>query len=244
MLCKDYDFPIKGFIDTSFIDWKGQLSSVIFTGGCNFRCPYCHNSSIVLHPERIENVPLEYVVSHLRKYKNWVESVVITGGEPTINMNLFSIIGQLKMEGVKIKLDTNGSSPSIVKGLVNDGLIDYIAMDIKGPVDRYKRWCGVNVDRKKIEESVQFILEGNVDYEFRMTVVPFLHREDDIYEVADYIRDAKKFFIQEFKPNNTLNPAFSDIKPFSPEKMQNIRQNVSNELSRSKTAGHLEYRIQ
>ena len=244
MLCKDYDFPIKGFIDTSFIDWKGQLSSVIFTGGCNFRCPYCHNSSIVLHPERIENVPLEYVVSHLRKYKNWVESVVITGGEPTINMNLFSIIGQLKMEGVKIKLDTNGSSPSIVKGLVNDGLIDYIAMDIKGPVDRYKRWCGVNVDRKKIEESVQFILEGNVDYEFRMTVVPFLHREDDIYEVADYIRDAKKFFIQEFKPNNTLNPAFSDIKPFSPEKMQKIRQNVSNELSRSKTAGHLEYRIQ
>ncbi|MCX5817833.1 MAG: anaerobic ribonucleoside-triphosphate reductase activating protein [Proteobacteria bacterium] len=231
MSCKDYDFPIKGFIDTSFIDWKGQLSSVIFTGGCNFRCPYCHNSSIVLHPDRLEDVPLEYVVCHLRKYKNWVESVVITGGEPTINMNLFSIIGQLKIEGIKIKLDTNGSSPSIIKGLVNDGLIDYIAMDIKGPVDRYKRWCGVNVDRKKIEESVQFILEGNVDYEFRMTVVPFLHREDDIYEVADYIGDAKKFFIQEFKPNNTLNPAFSDIKPFSPEKMQKIRQHVSNQLN-------------
>ena len=231
MLCRDYDFPIKGFIDTSFIDWKGHLSSVIFTGGCNFRCPYCHNSSIVLHPERIENVPFEYIVSHLRKYKNWVERVVITGGEPTINMNLFSAIEQLKIEGIKIKLDTNGSSPSIIKGLVNDGLIDYIAMDIKGPVDQYKRWCGVDVDTKRIEESIQFILEGNVDYEFRMTVVPFLHREKDIYAAVDYVRHAKKFFIQEFKPNNTLNPAFSHIKPFSPEKMQKIRQNVSDQLN-------------
>jgi len=231
MLCKDYDFPIKGFIDTSFIDWKGQLSSVIFTGGCNFRCPYCHNSSIVLNPEQIENVPFKHVAAHLRKYKHWVERVVITGGEPTLNKALSSIAGQLKNEGIKIKLDTNGSSPSVVKGLVNDGLIDYIAMDTKGPIEQYKRWCGVDVDTKKIEESIQFILEGNVDYEFRMTVVPFLHREEDVYVVADYIRHAKRFFIQEFKPNNTLNPAFSHIKPFSPEKMQKIRQNVSNQLN-------------
>jgi pyruvate formate lyase activating enzyme len=231
MLSKKRDFSIKGFIDTSFIDWKGQLSSVIFTGGCNFRCPYCHNSSIVLHPDRVENVPFEYIIHHLRKYKNWVERVVITGGEPTINTGLLSIVKQLKNEGIKIKLDTNGSSPSIIKGLINGGLIDYIAMDIKGPVEQYKRWCGVDVDIKKIEESIRFILEENVDYEFRMTVVPFLHRENDIYEVAAYIKDAKKFFIQGFKPNNTLNQAYAHIKPFSPEKMEKIRQNVSNQLS-------------
>lgn len=231
MSFKELDFPVKGFIDTSFIDWKGQLSSVVFTGGCNFRCPYCHNSSIVLHPEQIENVPLEYIFGHLRKYKHWIERIVITGGEPTINKELTTFIEQLKHEGLMVKLDTNGSSPSVIKDLTNKGLIDYIAMDIKGPVKSYKRWCGVDISEDLIEESIQFILEGKVDYEFRMTVVPFLHREEDVYEVADYITHAKKFFIQKFRPDNTLNPAFSHIKPFSPEKMQSIRQNVLSRLA-------------
>jgi len=223
---KDIDLPVKGFIDTSFIDWKGHLSSVVFTGGCNFRCPYCHNSSIVLHPEEIENVPIEYIFGHLKKYKDWVEHVVVTGGEPTINMGLFPFIERLKREGLLVKLDTNGSSPSVIKELVKRELIDYVAMDVKGQIKGYTRWCGVDVEQNLIEESIQFILEGRIDYEFRMTVVPFLHREEDIYEVADYISNAKRFFIQKFRPNNTLNPAFSHIKPFSPEKMQNIRQNV------------------
>jgi len=235
MLYRDIDLPVKGFLDTSFIDWKGHLSSVVFTGGCNFRCPYCHNSSIVLHPEQIENVPIEYIFDHLKKYKDWVERVVITGGEPTINRGLFHFIERLKQEGLQIKLDTNGSSPSVIKDLVKRRLIDYIAMDVKGPINGYRRWCGVDVEEDLIEESIQFILEGNIDYEFRMTVVPFLHREEDVYEVADYISNAKRFFIQKFRPDNTLNPAFSHIKPFSPEKMQSIRQNV---LSRLKSAHH------
>lgn len=234
MLSRKHDFSIKGFIDTSFIDWKGQLSSVIFTGGCNFRCPYCHNSSIVLNPDSVVNVPFEYIIDHLREFKNWVERVVITGGEPTVNTGLLSIVKQLKNEDIKIKLDTNGSSPAVLKDLTNDGLIDYIAMDIKGPIEQYKRWCGVDVDIKKIEESVEFILEENVDYEFRMTVVPFLHTEKDVYETAAYIKDAKKFFIQEFRPNNTLNPAYAHIRPFSPEKMEKIKQNVSNQLNLNK----------
>lgn len=231
MLCKDYDFPIKGFIETSFIDWKKHLSSVIFFGGCNFRCPYCHNSSLVLDHAGMEDIPLEYIMLTLRKYKKWVDRVVITGGEPTIQMNLLNIIWNIKKEGVLIKLDTNGSSPATIKSLVNEGLIDYIAMDVKGPIDRYKRWCGVDIDTKKIEESVEFILGGKVDYEFRMTIVPFLHREEDIYETATYIKDAKRFYIQEFKPNNTLNPDFSAIKPFSPEKVEKIRQNVIDRMT-------------
>jgi len=230
MLCKEYELPIKGFIETSFIDWKGQLSSVLFTGGCNFRCPYCHNGGLVLNPNSFENIPLDYILITLRKYKDWVERVVVTGGEPTLNMSLFSMIGQLKNEGMKIKLDTNGSNPSVLKGLVNDGLVDYVAMDIKGPISSYKRWCGVDIDTSKIEESIQFILEDNIDYEFRMTVVPFLHKEQDVYEVADYIKDAKKFFVQAFKPNNTLDPSFASIKPFSDDKMAAIRQNVSEKM--------------
>ncbi len=233
MLCADHKFPAKGFIETSFIDWKKYLSSVIFFGQCNFRCPYCHNSNLVLRHAEMEDIPFEYIILTLRKYKKWVDRVVITGGEPTVHMNLFNIIWNIKKEGMLIKLDTNGSSPAAIKGLVSEGLIDYIAMDIKGPIDRYKRWCGVDVDTKKIEESVEFILEGKVDYEFRMTVVPFLHREEDIYETAEYIKDAKQFYIQEFKPHNTLNPDFSAIKPFSSEKAEKIRQNVLNRIAGS-----------
>jgi pyruvate formate lyase activating enzyme len=231
MLCGAYEFPIKGFIETSFIDWKKHLASVIFSGGCNFRCPYCHNTDLVLRHTEIEDVPLEHIIVTLRKYKRWVDRVVVTGGEPTIHMNLFNVIWNIKKEGMLVKLDTNGSAPAAIKGLVSEGLVDYIAMDIKGPVDRYKRWCGVDVDTKKIKDSIQLILEGKVDYEFRMTVVPFLHKEEDVYEAAEYVKAAKRFYIQEFKPNNTLNPSFSDIKPFSGEKMQKIRQNVSEILS-------------
>ncbi|MDD5244110.1 MAG: anaerobic ribonucleoside-triphosphate reductase activating protein [Syntrophorhabdaceae bacterium] len=219
-----HNIPIRGFLETSFIDWKGCLSSVIFTGGCNFRCPFCHNTDLVLHYDTMEEIPLEHIVLNLRKYKKWVDKVVITGGEPTIHMNLFHIIGRIRSEDIKIKLDTNGSSPFMLKGLVNDGLIDYVAMDVKGPIGRYKRWCGVDVNTNNIEESIRFILEGKVDYEFRMTVVPFLHREEDVYEVAEYIRHAKRFTIQEFRPHNTLDTSYANIKPFSPDKIAKIRE--------------------
>ena len=227
MLCEASEFPIKGFIETSFIDWKKHLASVLFSGGCNFRCPYCHNRDLVLRHAEMDDVPLEHIILTIRKYKKWVDRLVVTGGEPTIHMNLFNVLWNIKKEGMLIKLDTNGSAPAVVKGLVSEGLVDYIAMDIKGPIDRYKRWCGVDTSTKKIEESVQFILEGKVDYEFRMTVVPFLHKERDVYEAAKYVKAARRFYIQDFKPNNTLNPSFSDMKPFSLEKMEIIRQNVS-----------------
>jgi pyruvate formate lyase activating enzyme len=227
MLSTAHNPPVKGFIETSFLDWKERLSSVIFLGGCNFRCPYCHNKELVLNHTAMEDIPMEYIIASLRKYKNWVDRVVITGGEPTISMSLFGLIGQLKSEKMRIKLDTNGSNPQILKGLVNDGLIDYVAMDVKGPIDRYSRWCGINVDTRRVRESIEFLLEGSIDYEFRMTLVPFLHREDDVYEVASFVQKAKKFFIQEFRPECTLNPAYMRIQPFSPDKIERIRTTVA-----------------
>jgi pyruvate formate lyase activating enzyme len=227
MLSTVHNPPIKGFIETSFLDWKERLSSVIFLGGCNFRCPYCHNKELVLNHAAMEDIPMEYITASLRKYKNWVDRVVITGGEPTINMSLFGLIGQLKSEKMRIKLDTNGSNPQILKGLVNDGLVDYVAMDVKGPIDRYSRWCGINVDTRRIRESIEFLLESTIDYEFRMTVVPFLHREDDVYEVASFVQKAKKFFIQEFRPDCTLRPSYARIRPFSANKIERIRANVT-----------------
>ena len=223
---------IKGFLETSFIDWKGHLASVIFTGGCNFRCPYCHNSGLVLTPGSFEDIPPEHVYLTLKKYKNWVEHVVVTGGEPTIHEGLPAFLAELKGRGLRIKLDTNGTNLPMVKRLVADGLVDYIAMDIKGPVENYERWCGVETDRVMIEQSIDFVLEGNVDYEFRMTVVPFLHREEDVYQAVERASTARRFFIQEFRPANTLNPSFAEVRPFSPHKITRIRQTVT-EILRS-----------
>ncbi len=222
------DFPIKGFIDTSFLDWKDHLSSVIFTGGCNFRCPFCHNSDLVLNHARLADIPEEQIRMSLRKFKKWVDRVVITGGEPTLQPGLAPFAERLKGDGFKIKLDTNGSHPEIVKELVKSGLIDFIAMDIKGPTMVYERWCGTSVNRDKIEESIDYIMEGHVDHEFRMTVVPFLHKESDVYEAASRVKGARRFSIQAFVPRNTLNPAFAHVRPFSPDRMMKIRQNVEN----------------
>ncbi len=219
---------IKGFIETSFVDWKGHLASVIFLGGCNFRCPFCHNRDLVLNPGGFEDVPLEYLVATIRKYRvHWVDKIVVTGGEPTMHKNLYGLIGLLKSEGMSIKLDTNGSNPDVVKGLVSDGLIDCIAMDVKGPIDRYSRWCGSKVDEGKIRESIDFIMGSGIDYYFRMTVVPFLHQENDVYTVAEELEGAKDLIIQTFRPDITLNPAYEKIQPFSPDKMSQIKQNVA-----------------
>lgn len=221
-----HKFPIKGFIETSFLDWKGELSSVIFFAGCNFRCPFCHNSDLVLRWDTLSDVHLEYIILTLRKYKQWVNKVVVTGGEPTIHMGLYNVLGYLKREDIQVKLDTNGSSPSVLRGLVAEGLVDYIAMDVKGPLERYDTWCGTKVDIKKIEESIRFIMEGNVNYEFRMTVVPSLHREEDVYQVAEYLRASDKFFLQEFKPRQCIDRSFLNVQPFPKGVFERMDKNV------------------
>jgi pyruvate formate lyase activating enzyme len=225
-LSPQYSFPIKGFIETSFIDWPGNLASVAFTGGCNFRCPFCHNSDLVLSHTRMPSIPSRHVVGTLRRFEKWVNRVVVTGGEPTLQPGLPHFLERLKKSGFLVKLDTNGSNPAIVKDLVDKGLIDYVAMDLKGPVARYDRWCGVHVDRENIEESIRLLLEGRVEYEFRMTLVPFLHREQDAYDAAEEIKQARRFVIQTFIPRNTLNPAYTQVKPFTPDKMAVIRATV------------------
>jgi pyruvate formate lyase activating enzyme len=225
-LSAEPNFSVKGFIETSFLDWKDHLSSVLFTGGCNFRCPFCHNSDLVLNHHRLIDLPEEQILGHLRKFRKWVDRVVITGGEPTLQKGLPVFAERLKQEGFKVKLDTNGSHPEVVKVLVKAGLVDYIAMDIKGPTAAYDRWCGTTVDRDKIEESIDFIRSGAIDHEFRMTVVPFLHKEADVYEAASRAGGTKRFTVQDFVPRNTLNPAFANVRPFSPDRMMKIRQNV------------------
>jgi pyruvate formate lyase activating enzyme len=212
---------------------------VMFSGGCNFRCPFCHNRRLVLHPQSMADVPFDHIRERLQKFRKWIERVVITGGEPTIHKGLPRVIETLKGQGLKVKLDTNGSHPDVVKRLVADGLVDYIAMDVKGPLDAYERWCGTGVDKARIAESIAFILEGRIDYEFRMTLVPFLHREQDAYEVAQEIKTARRFFLQEFVPRDTLNPKYASIQPFSPERMKSVRETVEQILEHAPVSSHL-----
>lgn len=217
---------IKGFIETSFIDWKAGLSSVLFTGGCNFRCPYCHNSDLVQRPDECETYPFDYIMKKLEDKKKWVERVVICGGEPTIHENLPETLKVLKKTGMMIKLDTNGSNPDMLRLLVKERLVDYVAMDVKGPLPDYYKWSGVNANTELLADSISFLLENNVPYEFRMTVVPTLHSEDDVYEVAQYLGVSAKFNLQGFRPGATLDPGYSNIKPFSPDVMEGLRRNV------------------
>ena len=218
--------PIKGLIETSFVDWRGSMSSVLFTGGCNFRCPFCHNRELVENVHSLPTIALRTAVGRLTAQKDWVERVVVTGGEPTIHLALPDTMKSLKDAGFHVKLDTNGSNPGMVRDLVEQGLVDYVAMDVKGPLSGYGRWCGVNVDVGKIRQTISFLMQGKVSYEFRMTVVPVLHKGEDVYRVAETLKAADLFIIQEFRPTNTLDPNFTAIRPYTPEKMDTLRRVV------------------
>jgi len=221
------ELRIKGMIETSFIDWSEGISSVIFLGGCNFRCPFCHNRELV------ENKPdgcmeQEWVLNHLKKYKTWVERVTISGGEPTVCNGLGDFLVAIRKIGLSIKLDTNGSKPAMLKELINKCLLDYVAMDIKGPLSNYGKYCGVEVDKGRIEDSIDAIIKSGVGYEFRTTYVPGLHSEDDLYAVAEYLKakEVKNYKIQWFQPKNTLEPSYMDIKPVSKQTAEHIKKSV------------------
>ncbi len=216
---------IKGFIDLSLVDWDGKVASVMFLPRCNLRCPFCYNSSFVLHPESHPTVPLEEVMGYLEKNREWVDGVAITGGEPTLQKDLPELCSKLKTMGFLVKLDTNGTNPAMVKELIADGLVDYVAMDVKAPltVEDYSRVCGVNAENLlgKVQETIGILLNSNVDYEFRTTVVPTLHTKEDIVKISRAIEGCRKYALQNFKGDiDPINPEFKKLKPFTDGEMQ------------------------
>jgi pyruvate formate lyase activating enzyme len=209
------------------VDWDGKLSSVIFLPRCDFRCPFCHNYALVLHPEKEKTIPFERVEEYLEKQKIWLDGVCVTGGEPTLHRDLPEFCSRLKALDVQVKIDTNGANPTIMKELIEKGLIDYVAMDIKAPLTMQKYSKAIGVDAKnflgKVKESVKMFLSSGIDYEFRTTVVPTLHTEKDIEEIARDIRGCKKYVLQKFDitlGKKTLDPAFTELKPFTDEEMK------------------------
>ena len=219
---------IKGFITESFGDWDGEASSVIFLPKCNFRCPFCHNVNLVLYPEKLETVPFEYIEDQFKQQKNWTIRVCITGGEPTLHKDLPELCSRLKKMGFIVKLDTNGTNPSMLKELIDRKLVDYVAMDIKAPLnlEKYSKATGVKAEKmlENVKESIKQLLESDIDYEFRTTVVPTLHNEEDITQICRSLEGCRKYVLQKFDVSigkTTIDPDFMS-KSLSEEEMQKI----------------------
>lgn len=220
---------ICGLQKTTLLDYPEKVACTVFTGGCNFRCPFCHNASLVVAKSFDEQISLDGFYAFLDKRKGILDGVCITGGEPLLQNGLEDFIKEIKKRGYLVKLDTNGSSPEKLKTLVNEKLVDYVAMDIKSSKENYGKVIGIeNYDISEIEESVEFLLKGTVDYEFRTTAVKGLHVVDDFRKISEWISPTKKYFIQNFVDSGDL--IGQNMAPFSKDTMHEIlkivRENV------------------
>ena len=206
---------IKGFIETSFLDWPGKICAVLFLPSCNLRCPFCHNHELVLHPEWLSPYPWDHIQKRLLTLRGWLDGVCVTGGEPTLHPDLSELLGQIRHLGLLVKLDTNGTRPEVLDSLVSRNLIDYLAMDVKGPLDQemYGRCAGVPTPIAEIKKSMDLILSGRVPGEFRTTVIPQWHTPSVLARMAMELKGAPKWRQQEFNPARTLDPALGSERP-------------------------------
>lgn len=197
---------IRGLNKTTLLDYPGCVAATVFVGGCNFRCPFCQNSGLVLEPSAGEIISEEEILAFLKKRKNVLKGVCITGGEPTLQEDLPDFICQVRNLGYRIKLDTNGYRPEILKRLLEERLLDYVAMDIKNSPDKYAETAGVDyagggLNPEKINESIGLLLCGTVEYEFRTTVVKELHTLEDMIKIGEWIKGCRAYFLQKFQDN-------------------------------------------
>ncbi len=216
---------IKGFVDLSLVDWDGKVSAVMFLSHCNFRCPFCYNGTLVCEPEKMTTIPYGEIERYLTANRGWLDGVAITGGEPTIQRELPTLCRRIKKLDLTVKLDTNGTNSPMVKTLIAEELVDYIALDVKAPLsnEEYSRSVGVDAEKllPEVETTIDLLLESPVDYEFRTTLVPTIHEKSDIQRICRRIEGCKKYALQNFKGGvETLDPKFSKLKSFSPNEMK------------------------
>lgn len=195
---------IKGFQKTTLLDFPGKVAATVFTGGCNFRCPFCHNASLVLNPNEVDDIDEEYVLSYLKKRKGILDGVCITGGEPLLQKDIVSFVEKIKEIGLLIKIDTNGSYFNALKDIINSGCVDYIAMDIKNSFEKYAATIGLPEIPENVIKSIAAIMSSGVDYEFRTTVVKEFHTIEDIESISREIKGAKRYFLQKFTDSGEL----------------------------------------
>ena len=189
---------LKGLQKTTLLDFPGKLACTVFTGGCNFRCPFCHNASLVTRPADVEEISLESFFSYISKRSGLLDGVCITGGEPLLNKDIDDFIKRIRELGLLIKLDTNGAFPERLEYLLDNGLVDYVAMDIKNSPEKYAMTAGIaeDFDISLLQKSIDIIIDKAPDYEFRTTVVRELHDENDIRSITHWLEDTRRYFLQ------------------------------------------------
>ncbi len=199
---------------------------MVFLGGCNFRCPACHNHKLVLDPSSVEDFPVSVALESLHRKKAWIDGVTVTGGEPTIRGDLEKMLKLLKAEGLKVKLDTNGSNPDSLEKLIASGLIDAIFMDVKAPLteSRYSRVAGVPVSIRSIKRGIKLLKSSGLEIVFRTTVIPGLVEEPELDSIRNYLADVPRFIIQSFRNVFTLDPQFSKLEEFHPVRFESMKE--------------------
>ena len=219
---------IAGLIKSSLIDYPGKIAAVVFTQGCNFRCGFCHNPDLIsaAFPKGTKQYEEDEIFTFLEKRMGKLDGVVITGGEPLFQPDLEQLITKIKQLGFLVKLDTNGSSPERLKAMLDSGLIDYVAMDIKGPLEKYVEICSYP-NKKVIQDSIDIVMKNSVPYEFRTTVLPAYHDISDFQKIGKMIKGAKKYTIQGFRSLITLDRSLRDGKSFPITDLAKIKDAIS-----------------
>jgi len=220
---------IGGFQKLTLIDYPGKLATTVFTVGCSFHCPFCHNPELVLGSKysvsTAKNTEKEFL-EFLKKRKGKLDGVCITGGEPTIQPDIIDFIRKIKKMGFLVKLDTNGTRPDVLRKIIGEKLVDFIAMDIKNQPRRYKATTGTKFDIERIKLSVELIMNSRLPYEFRTTVVPGIHTEGDFLAIAKWIRGAQSYYLQEYRENKIIDPNLKKKTKGKKINLEKIKQKI------------------
>jgi len=215
---------IGGLQKISLIDYPGQISAIVFTQGCNFRCPYCYNPELVNPAQYGPILSEEEVISFLEKRRGKLDAVTVTGGEPTLQPDLDRFLQEIKGMGYLTKIDTNGSNPDVLERLIRGRLVDYLAMDVKGPLQKYERIANVKVNTAKIRRSIELITASGIEHEFRTTVVRSQLDNEDLIATAKLLKKARLYVLQTFVPVKTLCREFLAEKSYSPEDFSAVQK--------------------
>jgi len=231
---------IAGIQKTSLVDWPENICSTVFLAGCNFRCPFCHNPELVL-PEQIETLESmseTELITALVERKRFIDGVCITGGEPLMSPDLIPLLRKLKDKGFLIKIDTNGAFPTLLKKIIDDKLVDYVAMDIKGPKNRYAEITNTKINPDLVEQSVKILKQSNINYEFRTTVVKGLLTKEDMISIANWLKGAKAYYLQQFvSSEKVLDKEYAGKKSYKPDELHEMLDAIKKDFKKTGVRG-------
>ncbi len=227
---------IGGIQKTSLIDYPDKVCAVFFASGCNFRCPYCYNPELVFSKTKL--IQEKYIKNFLKKRKNYLDAILLSGGEITIQPDFVDFVKKIKSYGYLIGIETNGSDPDAIKELIDNKLVDFIAMDIKSDLETYEKAAGVKPDKEKIKKSVELIKNSNINYEFRTTVVPGLFDEETAIKIGKWLKGSKRYVLQQFRnEKGMIDKSLKRKKPYSVDKLKKFKKILEKYITNVKITG-------